>query len=256
MKGYFESYREKIEALAVQTGNDHTFNSHYHSNLEVIIVKKGRYLVTNSSKEYTLTNSSLMISGVYEVHSYTKLKAKNHEVIVVIIPYKYLNNFIELISDKSFESPVILNDKLVDRLYNFALEYLNSEGSEYYVQSIIDAFLSMLLSGLKLVSKNKDKSDSVIKSLLSYVHDNFKGNVSRCELAKKLGYNETYISKVFHSYFNISINEYVNGLRYEATVNLVKKGVPLKEAIYLGGFNSEQTYFRVKKRTLSLEKES
>ena len=46
MKAIYEVVRENVLDYCVHTNDDHSFPMHFHSNLEVLIIKSGSYSVT------------------------------------------------------------------------------------------------------------------------------------------------------------------------------------------------------------------
>lgn len=247
MKGFYEVYRENINELSVNKNSDHSYPSHYHANLEVLLVKSGEYSVTVNGVTQTVNESTFSITDSYDIHSYELLS--EGEGIVVIIPYKYLLGFNAIKGEKVLKSNFITDKTLANRLYNFAYEYL-APGEELYVQGVINAFIGMLIPSLSWQVGGKGKSVFAIKTILSYVYANYQTDLTREKIANALGYNETYLSKVFKSFTGEKISSYINGLRYNYVVSKLKEGSQktLTELIYEAGFQSRQTYFRAKKQ--------
>ncbi|MBQ8308818.1 MAG: helix-turn-helix transcriptional regulator [Clostridia bacterium] len=87
-----------------------------------------------------------------------------------------------------------------------------------------------------------------IRSILAYIQQNYRAEISRKSIARALGYTEAHISRVFHRYLGVGLAEYINGLRLAYVKKLRANGDTRTtiELIYEAGFNSQQTYYRVK----------
>ncbi len=248
MEGFYEVCRENLNELAVHQKDNHTFPSHYHSNLEVLIVKSGGYTATVNGETLTLSGGSLCVADSYDIHSYQK--TQNGVAIVVIIPYKYLRAFNSIKGDRVIKNNLISDCALVNRLYEFATANMVSGGSELYINGVVTAFLGILLDSLEFKVGGKGRSVNAIKSILSYVYANYQKDITRQTIANALGYSETYLSKLFMSFTGEKLSSYINSLRYEYVNSKIKDGScgTLTELIYEAGFQSAQTFFRTKKR--------
>lgn len=247
MKGFYEVVRENIETLSVHTRCDHTFPMHFHSNLEVLIVKSGSYKVTVNGVSAILNEGSLSVADSYDMHAYTLLE--RGEAIVVIVPHKYLSAYNAIKNGKAIKTPFLFDDKFCLGLYDFCLINMRESDNALYESGIANAFLGKLVSRLELKPSAKTDGASAIKSILSYVHKNYKYDIKRRDIAKTLGYTETYVSKVFNAFSGESLSGYINKLRYEYVLSELSSGTSktLTELIYDAGFQSRQTYFRTKK---------
>lgn len=83
----------------------------------------------------------------------------------------------------------------------------------------------------------------------SEIEDNLDKDLTLSKISKALGYSSAHVSRTFKKYVNSSIPNFVNKLRLERVDKLLKKkNVKKTEAIYSAGFNSYQTYYRIKSK--------
>ena len=89
-----------------------------------------------------------------------------------------------------------------------------------------------------------------MRRVLSYIQENFRGDVSRKRISSELGYSPEHISRVFHTYLGKGLSEYVNELRLSYIDSLIEDGDArsITELIYDAGFGSQQTYYRERKK--------
>lgn len=74
-------------------------------------------------------------------------------------------------------------------------------------------------------------------------------NVNIDWVANALGTNRHYVSDYFNKVLHISFSEYINNLRLEHAVNLLRSGrVPHSQVSYSSGFNNDHTFRRLFKQ--------
>ena len=248
MNSFYEIIREKDSALVITRGKDHTFNAHYHQNLEILIVVSGEYLVTVNGEKYHLKGGSIAVSDSYDIHAYERVSSGNNDDIVIIVPFKDLYAFNALKKGMVIDGAAVSNKALVDELIYIIDNYLYSNKVEVK-ESALNLFLSLVYSSLKFKAE-KNKNDGVlIRKMLVYLHENFRSPISRSTMAMELGYTESHLSKIFHAYLNCGIKEYINALRHEYANKLKREtDKSLTEIISEAGFLSQQTYYRTKKK--------
>ena len=243
MKSFFEKRRDDNTEISINRNGKALFPIHFHSNLEIFIVKNGKYQVTANDKKYIIDSNSIYIFDSYDMHGYDLKLSEESENIIFIIPFKYLSNFNEFKRGKSIENPHVTNAVLVDKLFEICEEIENS-ASEYKTQALVDLFLSNLCENLTFTNEKRKNDSYLIRQILEYIENNFKGDCTRDSIAQRLGYSATYISKVFNSYIKTNVSTYVNSLRLNYVENNLGKGKTVLELIYESGFKSQQTYYR------------
>ncbi len=243
MKSFFEKFRDDSSRISIRRNENHVYPLHFHSNLEIFIIKKGCYNVTCNNQIYTVCDNSLFIFDSYDIHSYVSRLDDECEDAVVIIPYDYLSNFLSVKNGKKLANPLIISQALINKLYSIVAELETSE-SPYKTQALVDLLLSTLLESVELSNEKIESDNGVLRLILSHVQNNFKGSCTREDIASSLGYSKTYISKVFNLYMKCNISTYVNTLRAKYVKDNLNKGKTVLELIYEAGFSSQQTYYR------------
>ena len=108
--------------------------------------------------------------------------------------------------------------------------------------------LALIESRLQMVPDKEKDETQLIRMLLSYLSECFREEISLPLLARKFGYTEAHLSRVFHRYTNTGLPRYLNRLRLNYVENR-KKNDPdadLTQVIFDAGFRSIPTYYRAK----------
>lgn len=249
MKEFYEKDREENQNIYIARNNNHLFAAHFHLNLEVFISIKGEYDISIDGKRYSVKKGGIAVIDSYKIHSYnsTADSSENIDNIVVIFPYKYLRRFNERRSGKQICEPVFYDECLSAKLIEIAEKYLY--GTEYQREAAADLFLCMLYENMSFSESKTYDDGSLARKILLYIQSNFREEITRKNIANALGYTESYISQIFHSFIGKGITRYINELRLNYIETLRNSGDTRKttEIIYEAGFKSQQTYYRVKK---------
>jgi len=93
------------------------------------------------------------------------------------------------------------------------------------------------------------KLPPVVLSVCEWIRENYYRSFSVAELADLFGYQADYLSSLFKKHMGISLTEYTNHLRIEASKTLLGNyDLSIKEAAYSSGFPDEKYFMKVFKK--------
>ena len=243
MKPFFEKRREQDVKLHFNDKGDLFFKPHFHSNLEILVVKKGNISITNNGEKYSVCDGQVFINDCYDIHGYGH--NDNGEFRLVIIPVAYAKRFFNLVSDNTFTSPLITNSDLTDKLFEIVDRIFKVSQNENVIKAGVDLFLALIFENLELTKNKRRPQYTLIKNILDYLSRNFKNDVTLPVVAKEFGYTEAHVSRLFNKFFKCSIGVYVNNLRINYVLEKIASNeVNVTSAIFESGFKSVQTYYR------------
>lgn len=219
---------------------------HFHKNLELIYVVKGKVKCTINNVEYVLSAGDYGLCLPYDIHSY--IPASDALYWVGVFSEDYVRLFANHIRGKSAEGFAF---KCPENTNQFLRNVLICENhpSIYLLKaclySVCDAFLSE-------INFSKDLNDKKTNILLiaQYVSDNHTKNITLNDIAKLLGYDYNYVSRYFHSAFNMSFTNFLNIYRLETAVRLLDEtDKKITDIALESGFQSVRSFnnsFRLK----------
>ena len=246
MNSFYEKFREEQTSLAVLKNGKHTFPAHFHQNLEIFLLREGKYTLYINDKRQEAEGGSVVVIDSYDVHSYGAPQTDERNDCVILIPFKFLRSFQAKRKNMQLVEHVLRNKELCDSLFEIAERYFVPTISESVLEAAVDLFLSVLYEHLEFCER-KEKDESVlVRNILTFIHENYQKDVSRKAIAKALGYTEAHISRVFHRYLQTSVSNYVNKLRLEYIDRQRRAGDDRTtlDLLYEAGFKSQQTYYR------------
>lgn len=249
MKAFYEEYRDDDENLDVRRNGFYLFPPHFHRNIEILIVNQGAYTVVHNGVSYSVKDGDIFFCGSYDLHSYGTPEGKEQDDCCVIIPARLTSAFNERNKGLRPVSPVIREPALCAELLNIADRWMVKEKNPDAVRgAAANLLLSLIEQKLELrPGKEKDETQ-LIRKILTYLSANFREDISLPFLAKKFGYTEAHVSRVFHRYTETGLPRYLNRLRLNY-VETCKKNDPhadLTRVIFDAGFKSIPTYYRAK----------
>ncbi len=246
----FYENRNITDEIFVKREKSHLFPAHFHLSLEIFLLAKGEYVLTLNGEKVRISSGDIFIADSYDVHSYDEQNSNTAEenAVVVILPYKYLAKFNAERKGFKLKTPVVHNEKLCRKLIEMADEYFQPDKSEQIKSSATELFLALLCEELQFSDEKTGEEEVLIRSILAFVQENYKGEVPLSKVARHLGYSEAHISRAFHKYIKMSLPEYVNRLRLEYVSREKAKDSRRKmvDLVYEAGFKSQQSYYRWK----------
>ena len=249
MKAYHEQLREESSKLILQRSTNHTFNPHFHINVELLIVKKGKTKIICNGTEHLLTDGMIAFFDSYDIHEYVTYPIDSTDDCLLVIPLKMLNNFNKIRKSGKIINPVFYDTELCDKLIYIIDTFLVNQTDNTIITSSVDLILSLINSKLQTAETNENNDGELIVKILDYANKNFRTNVSLSKVSAELGYCTAHLSRTFHKYLKMTLPEYVNNLRLDyVEKHKNDKGVLITKLIYDAGFKSIQSYYRNKKR--------
>ncbi|MBQ7879098.1 MAG: helix-turn-helix transcriptional regulator [Clostridia bacterium] len=250
MKGFYEKYREDVSVVLVNRNNkNYAFRAHFHSNMELFIVGKGRYKVTCNDLPLNVTDGSIVLFDSYDVHGY-EVGGSNGtdgelDVCVLLIPYRLLSRFNARRGHKGIVQPLVKDQTLCDQILAIVDEYVSGKDRES-AELATELILSLLYGRLTFSEREKKGETELMRKILTFVQENYRGDASLSDVSRALGYTEEHVSRVFHRFSGEGLPQYVNRLRMEYVSRARANGDKRKmtELVFEAGFKSLQTYYR------------
>ncbi len=248
MKVFYEYFRDNDNKLVIvkRDKENYVYPSHFHRRIELFILRKGSYSVSVNKESYTLNGGDVLFLDSFAVHSYEGPLTNDIDAICILVPRDYAINFFSR-HNGTVKNPIISDKHLTEKLYFLIKEYLIADYNENVKKGAIELIFSILEEKLSFTEINENNEKTIILDLLLFIENNITKNITLSSIASALGYSTAHVSRTFKKYVNSSLPEYLNKLRLEKVEELMKqKNVKKTQAIFDAGFNSFQTYYRIK----------
>jgi len=249
---------------------------HIHKHMELLYVMEGKLFVEVDEVAETLTEGDFLLTLPYQVHM-----LKNDEtpsrVWIGVFPEQYVQEFASFMEDKKGRSPKFNCDEQVVAFFKAYLldnKILTTDMAEpplwpapklnektqgmepaekmrhiYAMKAALYAICTCYAGQVELIPReHTDKS--LTYTLLKYILEHFKENITLKRMAEDLGYNYSYLSSCQQQILGMSFNDFVNQYRVEFAHWLMRteSDMKLSDVAAKSGFGSVRNFNDVFKR--------
>lgn len=245
--GYYEKNRDDDKRILIHRSRDHTYPAHFHTHLELFLLKSGEYTLTLDGKSEKMQGGDIAVIDSFTVHGYRRTREVADDC-VVIIPFDRLHGFWKNHRADRIENPVFRDRALCEELLGLIDQYLVDTAAQTR-EAGAQLLLARLLEHLRFSPSRGGGERLLLREILSYIQEHFRKPLTRADIALALGYTESHISRVFCAYVGKGLSQYVNDLRLQYIERQRQNGDtrPVTDLIFEAGFGSQQTYYRAKK---------
>lgn len=132
--------------------------------------------------------------------------------------------------------------------FDYILQAMRNGAMDYLLKPIDPVRLDVLLDAAihELTGQDAENDFEVFEQLRIYIEKNYDGPLSLNDLAKRFGFNASYLSRRFKQKYGDGIIEYVTKIRIrKAKESLVSSDVKLKDLASRLGYKDEKYFSRV-----------
>ncbi len=244
MKAEFGIMREKNNTLFYNEYTNCKGVFHFHSQIELLIVDEGEVEIFINNQGRIIKGGEMSVALSYDAHSYkTPVYSKTS---LLIIPLYMCDEFIKAIEHKRVSNPYITNRKIVGKIKSLVKEIDLKDKNEIKLKGYIYLILGLIMENIEFESTQDSHMPDLSSKILLYINENFTKDLSLSSLATVFGFSESYLSRYFKSYFNISLNQYITIIRLKNALMLMhEKKNTLTYCALESGFGSMRTFYRV-----------
>jgi len=222
---------------------------HIQSELELLYCMKGKMRITCGGRVFTLEQNELAIYPPNTVHSF---ETPEHSVSTCYIISMEFIPLIKSWTNLRVTDPVIHNTHPKMREWTIALDNILKKNVAFsvnekaliatgYLQLILGSSFTEFMKNTIQVTTTTDK----LPEILRIVHNNYlSSNVE--EIALFLGYNPSYLSRMFAKQCGMKLSQYINKLRTEHSQSLLlTSDMSITAIAYESGFSSIRNFNQV-----------
>lgn len=204
-----------------------SYGPHWHSEIEVVLMKKGESAAFIDSNKYTITENNLFIVFPGQMHSYADISSEAQEYKVFIFPPSFISNFDEKFHGLVPESPLIANvsdHSLLSAILDAIQKLEDGKESKKIdvIHGLISALFSELLFLIPFVPDKKSESD-IAKRIVEYCSLHYAEDISLESMAKDLGISPPHLSSLFVKKLKINFISYIQSLRVSEAMRLLSQ---------------------------------
>ncbi|WP_294759334.1 AraC family transcriptional regulator [uncultured Gemmiger sp.] len=244
---------------------------HIHHKYEIYYEIEGtrRYFIEDAA--YIVNAGSVVLIGENQIHKTASVGDTPSSRIVMNFSGEYLDSLADIFPDVDFFS--FLNEEHNHLLCNLSVKQQNQIQS--VMQQLIllqeevtpesDAMRKMMLATLLLTLKalcriqqeqggeNGRVSNQIVDQIQGYIAEHYAEKLTLTGIASQFYISPYYLSRLFKRAINLSLIEYINGVRIKAAQNLIEKSnESVSEVAEKTGFMTTAHFRRVFKDATGL----
>ncbi len=241
------------------------FPLHYHQEVEMIYVERGRIKISVLQKDYEVKEGQLVIIGCNHIHSYKdhrENESRGYHILLFDWRHllKYFDSDVEELLYPLFFDVTVIDTKIVQGLVHVG-KFMNSLSLENMNQDSANQFIMMghllQLVGVLIrygdfntrfdyMSSQMEKEHELLSKVNDYIFTNYQEGITLTSAAQFLGYSEFHFARQFKRYTGVTFKQYL--MHYQISMakeDVVDGELTIVEVADKHGFNSVKTFNRV-----------
>ncbi|MCK9478849.1 MAG: helix-turn-helix domain-containing protein [Firmicutes bacterium] len=242
-------------------GDNPSFLTHCHENIEVLYVVDGKITVCSDLERINALKGEMVVINPNCIHNIKTDKGKTASYYCLIVDAELCNEFGIDVVKMSFKTK-LKDDEALKRYAKIKNE-MEQRGVLYKaavktasVDFMIYLCRHYLLGKSQMAGQGTNIKIDAAKKAIKYMEENYCKNISTDCIAKNAGFSKSYFCRMFKETTGYTVISYLNYLRCTNAKRLFSTGRYLiSEAAFLSGFNNfsyfSKTYRRYMGRLLS-----
>lgn len=205
---------------------------HWHAELELIVIKKGRGFVSVDLNRSPVSAGDLVFIRPGQLHSIDQQEGCSMEYENIIFKKELLISDPDDICTRQFLLPILGGDIPTVTFFTRSLSCYREiaecfrqidllcgtrpEGYQLAVKSLLFRFFFLLLSSRRensVAETPQSKTLEKLKTILKYVEEHYPEHISIDDMASLTYYSASHFMKFFKNYMGSSFIEYLNDYR-------------------------------------------
>ena len=231
--------------------------THFHKNFEMLAVLRGVCHCTVGDKSYRLTEGEAIFILPFQIHSF-RVEAGAavrcttfHEQIILTLS--------QTLDGKLPRTPVFRPAPETLRFFlsrmellfgsdSGALKRITPPAKRIKVKGLLYLVESEFLEQTELIATRG--TEAVTMTVIRYVEQNFRSNITLQDVATATGYSYQYLSRAFNQALGISFKQLLNQYRIEYAFSALQDtDLPITQIAYDSGFQSLRAFHHVWQET-------
>lgn len=222
--------------LKLEHNCNFSFPPHLHQCFELITLLSGEMRVTVDGTPFLMKKGDALLIFPNQIHA---LESECSEHALCIFTPQLVQAYANKITDKVPVSNLFIPDPyLVSAMQNLG------SGSSIEKKGTLYSLCAQFHKTAQYTPRQEDNR-SLLYRIFSFVENHFVEDCSLDSLSKHLGYDYSYLSRVFKKIVGISFNSYVNHYRLSHACYLMDNTqLPIIQCAFESGYSSVRSFNR------------
>lgn len=247
------TFRAEISTRIYGANESEVGGLHFHKNFELLAVIKGECVCAVGGTKYCAKEGEAIFICPFQIHGFTLGEGSRvrritfHEHLILTLS--------QTLDGMRPASPIFRLDSSIGELLLTKMNEFFGDGGvicgRITPQDVRMQVKGMLyLIGGDLVKKvelvQTPTADTVVIAVAQYISENFKEDITLCDVAKEKGYNYQYLSRIFNRVMGMNFKKMLNLYRLEHAYALLQDtDSSISEICFESGFQSIRSFNQV-----------
>lgn len=222
------------------------FGLHAQGEVELGFMLGGSCTISCGNVVDTVGAGDVFLMFPNQPHAYEG--SKDVEAYLLIVPVKrYLPAYQNILMKQIPFYPILRKGQWDERVLMFVEQAYRDRAavSETVMQGYLTVIIGKLLDVIQL-QEQQTGTDEVLRRMLEYINERYREDITRKDIARAVGYNESYVSHLFSDTMHTTLPEYIHTLRIDDACRLLlETDMPVSQIASRLGFASIRNFNRV-----------
>ncbi len=247
--------------LEVNTYDNFDYPVHWHAVIEILYIEKNNFNINVNNREFKLDEGDILFIASGDTHGFSN-RNNNGKRFFIQFDSSSLstfgnNNIIKALISSTFKistKDVPFQQSIKDHILSIVENYSKKDfGFELFISARIHdifAIISKFLADRINLESNtgtvkKMQGMEKLSDAFKFIEANYMNDISLSDVAKAVGFSESYFSRMFKDITEKNFILYLNEYRIkQAELFLMASNMSIAEIAYAVGFNSIVTFNR------------
>lgn len=197
------------------------YGLHAQGEVEFGFMLSGSCTLTCGNTVETLRAGDVFVVFPNQPHAYAD--SDSLVAYLLIVPVKrYLSAYHTALMKKVPTSPILRKGEWDPGLLSLVESGFSDFGfaSESVMQGYLMVIIGKLLASMQL-QEQRTGTEETLRRVLAYLNDHYREGITRKDIARAVGYNESYVSHLFSDTMHTTLPEYIHALRIDDACRLL-----------------------------------
>lgn len=240
-------YEHNNKVITVEWKKSIHVPPHLHEAMEMVYVTSGTLEFGVGRELYHMEKGDFAIVFPNVIHHYQVFGRWENRAIYVLANASVCPAYSNKLQKFNPQYPIIGKSNLHPDIANSIQALAKVKGDNAILASAyVQMILAHVISEVKMIGKDSIGEGDIVYSVVEYVAQNFREEISLNKMANDLGISKYVLSRIFAKTFHCNFSKYVNGIRLNYATSMLENTKDSITNICLEcGFESQRTFNRV-----------
>ncbi len=235
------NYSDKSHVWAGKYRNSHNI-PHWHTDCELLYLCNGKIDIYCNNTCYSLKPKEAFFVDTEQIHY---MHAQTDDTVLAVIIFDY--GIIEkIMSGKTFENPHFTADYNIEKLYE-TIKKEQKKKLAFYEQVVVgkvcELFINLVRNEQPIERKKENSTSQNLRKLLDEISVDYD-TITFESACKTMALEQAYFSRYFRKNAGMSFSDYLNYVKIDNAVKMLKNGLTASQTSIKCGFDSVRTFNR------------